>query len=211
MPKTPPDHSNRDFEKETAKKRQEGKDLGGRPAFRIDYDTLANLCGIFCTGEECAAVLGCSYQTLNLRLQEDYREAQAAMPENQGLPPEDWYPYVNDQGMPPRYNGFKDCFEKKSLIGKVSLRRTQFQMATGNGNIRPDKTMAIWMGKQHLGQKDRMDHSSSDGTMTPKAPPAPTIDLSALSHEDFNRLGEILKSAKTAPVVIEGKAEPVKH
>lgn len=38
--------------------------------------------------------------------------------------------------------------------GKASLRRMQWQKAT-EGNV----TMMIWLGKQILGQRDRMDHA----------------------------------------------------
>lgn len=42
--------------------------------------------------------------------------------------------------------------------GKVSLRRVQWEMAK-SGNV----TMAIWLGKQILGQKDKIDFSDDDG------------------------------------------------
>lgn len=42
--------------------------------------------------------------------------------------------------------------------GKVSLRRLQWEMAKA-GNV----TMAIWLGKQILGQKDKIDFSDDDG------------------------------------------------
>lgn len=43
---------------------------------------------------------------------------------------------------------FSEIFKKKSAGGKISLRRTQFRMAESNCS------MAIWLGKQYLGQKD---------------------------------------------------------
>lgn len=43
---------------------------------------------------------------------------------------------------------FTDAFKKYSVDGKISLRRWQFKMAEHNS------TMAIWLGKQYLGQKD---------------------------------------------------------
>ena len=45
-------------------------------------------------------------------------------------------------------NGFADTYKRYSVEGKISLRRTQFKMAERN------VTMAIWLGKQYLGQKD---------------------------------------------------------
>ena len=43
---------------------------------------------------------------------------------------------------------FSDTFKKKSANGKISLRRSQFKIAETNA------TMAIFLGKQYLGQKD---------------------------------------------------------
>lgn len=58
---------------------------------------------------------------------------------------------------------FSEYFKKHSSGGRASLRRMQFKAAE-SGNT----TMLVWLGKQHLGQKDRMDYSSEDGSMTPK-------------------------------------------
>ena len=46
---------------------------------------------------------------------------------------------------------FADAFKTWSADGKISLRRTQFKMAESN------VSMAIWLGKQYLGQKDYQD------------------------------------------------------
>lgn len=50
---------------------------------------------------------------------------------------------------------FADCFKRHSAKGKISLRRNQFRMAEKN------PTMAIWLGKQHLGQRDVVEQSVS--------------------------------------------------
>lgn len=47
---------------------------------------------------------------------------------------------------------FQEVYSEFSVAGKISLRRTQFKIAEG-GNA----TMAIWLGKQMLGQTDRSD------------------------------------------------------
>lgn len=44
--------------------------------------------------------------------------------------------------------GFAESFKTYSADGKISLRRTQFKMAEHN------VSMAIWLGKQYLGQRD---------------------------------------------------------
>lgn len=44
---------------------------------------------------------------------------------------------------------FAVVFAKKRAAGLMSLRRSQFRLAESNA------TMAIWLGKQYLGQTDR--------------------------------------------------------
>lgn len=52
--------------------------------------------------------------------------------------------------------GFADAFKRYSAEGKISLRRTQFKMAQKNC------TMAIWLGKQYLGQTDTVKVDQSE-------------------------------------------------
>ena len=49
---------------------------------------------------------------------------------------------------------FCEVYKRLSAHGRISLRRTQFKIAEA-GNA----TMAIWLGKQMLGQRDRQDVS----------------------------------------------------
>lgn len=80
--------------------RVEGEvDVGGRPRIEIEWAQVDQMCQMQCTALEIAGVLGCSVDTLNLRLHEE-------------------------KGM-----GFKDYFYIKGSAGKVSLRRKQFQTA----------------------------------------------------------------------------------
>ena len=111
------------------------KKKGGRPKAVIDYLALEKMCAIQCTGEECAAILGVDYDTLNNRLKSD------------------------------GHGGFSEYFRQKSSGGKASLRRKQYQKAVEEGN----PTMLIWLGKQWLGQVDRVeqDNISSDGSFKP--------------------------------------------
>lgn len=44
---------------------------------------------------------------------------------------------------------FSECFKKGRDVGKMSLRRAQFRIAQAN------PTMAIWLGKQYLGQMEK--------------------------------------------------------
>lgn len=53
---------------------------------------------------------------------------------------------------------FAEVIKKGRAEMKMSLRRTQIKIAE-SGNV----AMAIWLGKQHLGQKDRHEHSGEGG------------------------------------------------
>ena len=48
---------------------------------------------------------------------------------------------------------FAVVFAQKRGVGKISLRRSQFRMAETN------PTMAIWLGKQYLGQREQQEIS----------------------------------------------------
>lgn len=47
--------------------------------------------------------------------------------------------------------GFAEVFNQKRSSGRISLRRSQFRLAETN------PTMAIWLGKQYLGQTDKQE------------------------------------------------------
>lgn len=51
---------------------------------------------------------------------------------------------------------FSETFKKYSASGKMSLRRWQFKMAEHNC------TMAIWLGKQWLGQTDKIEQTVTE-------------------------------------------------
>lgn len=53
---------------------------------------------------------------------------------------------------------YRDVMERGYLKGKISVRRKQMQLME-SGNV----TMAIWLGKQLLGQKDKVEHGGPDG------------------------------------------------
>ena len=46
-----------------------------------------------------------------------------------------------------------EVFKQKRGAGKISLRRSQWRLAENNA------TMAIWLGKQYLGQTDKPEES----------------------------------------------------
>ncbi len=71
---------------------------------------------------------------------------------------------------------FADYIGQKKSGGKMSLRRKQYSTAMA-GN----PTMLVWLGKNWLGQTDKIDTTSSDGSMTPPT----TIQLVAKEFGDI--------------------------
>ncbi|MBQ7830919.1 MAG: hypothetical protein IJ393_02450 [Clostridia bacterium] len=55
---------------------------------------------------------------------------------------------------------FLECIKKGRDQGKMSLRRSQFELAKVNA------TMAIWLGKQYLGQKEHPEEGESKGSVS---------------------------------------------
>lgn len=53
--------------------------------------------------------------------------------------------------------GFSEVFRQKRGKGKVALRRNQFRLSETN------VSMAIWLGKQYLGQKDNLQVNDGSG------------------------------------------------
>jgi hypothetical protein len=79
------------------------KNKGGRPKIIINYKILDSSILQMCIGEECASILGISYESLNNTLKRDGN------------------------------GGFLDYFHKKTGVVKLSLRRRQFKIAeSGN-------------------------------------------------------------------------------
>lgn len=64
--------------------------------------------------------------------------------------------------------GFSEVFRQKRGKGKISLRRNQWRLAEKNAN------MAIWLGKQYLGQRE------PDGGENSKTPESENNLLSAI-------------------------------
>lgn len=95
----------------------------GRPKIQIDKDQFEKLCAIMCTLDDIAGFFDCSPDTIENWSKRTYQTT------------------------------FSDIYKKKSSMGKVSLRRKQYEVALG-GNV----SMLIWLGKQQLGQRDNLDH-----------------------------------------------------
>ena len=90
----------------------------GRPKIEIDKTEFEKLCALQCTVEEIAGFFDCSVATVERWCERTYGQ------------------------------NFADVFFIKRQKGKISLRRSQFQLAEKNA------TMAIFLGKNYLGQTD---------------------------------------------------------
>ena len=89
-----------------------------RPRKEIDQKQFENLCGLQCTLEEICGWFDVTDKTLNSWCKRTY------------------------------HTSFSEEFKKKRGAGKISLRRSQWQLAAKSAS------MAIWLGKQYLGQRD---------------------------------------------------------
>ncbi len=107
----------------------------GRPRFNLDLSEVEKLCAIGCTHIEIAEWLEISERTLHNWLSDEERTFQVK-------------------------NGDSGKIESKTLRQimdrgyarmKISIRRQQIKLLM-EGNV----TMAIWLGKQVLGQKDQV-------------------------------------------------------
>lgn len=80
----------------------------------------------------------------------------------------------------------RDAWERGQQMGLVSLRRKQMGLASVNA------TMAIFLGKQYLGQRDVVtnEHTGADG-----GPIGLGVDLSKLSKAERDDLRSILGRA----------------
>lgn len=77
---------------------------------------------------------------------------------------------------------FSAFAQQRRMTGENLLRAKQFQHAMA-GNT----TMLIWLGKQRLGQRDKMGITGEDGGAI-----AFTTDLSGLSDEELQTLADLV-------------------
>ena len=96
------------------------------------------------------------------------------------------YELLNQKLKAEKGMGFLEYFAEKRGAGKASLRRRQFEMAKSN------PTMAIWLGKQYLGQADKQEITGKGGKDI--LPDRPAIDFSKLSD---SALEELRNAART--------------
>lgn len=74
---------------------------------------------------------------------------------------------------------FADVIQKGRDRGKMSLKRKQYETAMG-GNV----TMLIWLGKQHLGQKDKSPEEIPQGIQAVQMSSKQLIELVKKAREE---------------------------
>jgi hypothetical protein len=79
----------------------------------------------------------------------------------------------------------RTAFDDGKQVGLTSLRRTQFRLAEKNA------AMAIFLGKNYLGQSDKLDHQHTGAN----GGPIQTFDLSKLPEADLDKLESLLQRA----------------
>lgn len=99
---------------------------GGRPKTKIDKKEFEKLCALQCTLSEFCAWFDCSEDTIERWCKAEYNA------------------------------GFAEVFKIKRGMGKISLRRSQWQLAEKN------TAMAIFLGKQYLGQRDSFPEEQAE-------------------------------------------------
>ena len=87
--------------------------------------------------------------------------------------------YTNDQKI-------RETIQKGRATGMLSLRRKQIQIMNETNST----PMAIWLGKQILGQRDRHEITQDINIEERKV-----LDISKLSDDDLNTIERVLKHA----------------
>jgi hypothetical protein len=87
--------------------------------------------------------------------------------------------YTNDEQI-------RKTIQKGRATGMLSLRRKQIQIMNETNST----PMAIWLGKQILGQRDRHEITQDINIEERKV-----LDISKLSDDDLNTIERVLKHA----------------
>lgn len=101
-------------------------DRRGKPRIEIDKENFEKLCGLLCTKREIAAFFNCSEDTIENWCNREYGTT------------------------------FSKISKEKMELGKISLRRAQFNLAHKSAQ------MAIWLGKNYLDQKDEITYNVNE-------------------------------------------------
>lgn len=74
-------------------------------------------------------------------------------------------------------DNYSHLIEKGRDEGKMSLRRSQFKKAIDDGNV----AMQIWLGKQYLDQKDKIENNQ----IVQQARPATPEEIRTIMASDY--------------------------
>jgi len=97
--------------------KEEENQKTGRPLTEIDWEKVDGMCGVRCTGEEIAGVLGFSYNTLVRAIRREFDMT------------------------------FEEYYTLKSQNGKVSIRRKQYQTAMNGNPYMLKWLGVNWLGQ----------------------------------------------------------------
>ena len=132
----------------------------GRPRKEIPQKEFEKLCGLQCTKSEICCFFDITEKTLETWCKRTYKM------------------------------GFSQVFAIKREFGKISLRRSQFQLAQKNAS------MAIFLGKNYLGQTDVavVEHHAENNLFQA---------INDISEEGLDDLPEIQQETKADTELVE--------
>lgn len=130
-------------------KRKKSNGKKGAPPLEFNAGEIEALCGIGCTHAEIADFLGISKRTLEYRLEDEKTKYQVT---------------TTRKGQPVTEKlTLRTIMDRGYARMRMSIRREQIKLLEA-GNA----TMGIWLGKQYLGQTDRL--------RVEEAPPPPEAE-----------------------------------
>ena len=113
---------------------------------KIDLDELEKLCALDCTQEEIASFFGVSLRAVEMRREQPItyeRKLKDHAGKSTGVAV---------------HQTFKEIMDAGYARGRISIRRHQHRLLE-EGNA----TMGVWLGKNRLGQSDKMQVTGKDG------------------------------------------------
>lgn len=112
--------------------------MAGAPKKTIDWDQVEKAAMAGAKGNEIAAMVGIHYSTLAKRFDKE----------------------INSDG---DYANFSDFLTTKKAKGNNLIRLKQFSIAMAG-----DRGMCIWLGKNRLGQSDKVDNNNINFDVDPE-------------------------------------------
>lgn len=184
---------------EDNKDKTKEKDKGGRPEIEIDLKQLEALCGIQCTDEEIAAVLGISVKTITRKKSEKdsgfvqcYKKGKETGKASlrriqwkaaQGITWTVWKCHKKQSHSTEYLCNKKKAKKKPECVGCKGAQQAEIIEFKGGAT-----GMQIWLGKQWLGQKEKsaFEHTGKDGG------PIEIGDLKNKSKEELMKLAGLI-------------------